>query len=120
MTFWDSGNETYRVVSPREAFDLSRGADGVFLLDVRTREEYNNELGHVEHAVLIPVDELEPRLEELEPHKGKPIIAICRSGIRSGRAAGILTRHGFSAMNMTGGMIRWNLEGLPVVRDKSL
>ena len=45
------------------------------------------------------------------------IVLICRSGARSGRAAGSLARAGFTrVMNMTGGMLAWNAAQLPVER----
>lgn len=108
-----------KVISPRETYELAQKEKGILLLDVRMQEEYNSELGHVERTVLIPVRELEQRLSELEPYRGNTIVAICRSGNRSGVAAELLTRYGFVALNMEGGMIRWNLESLPVVRGRA-
>ena len=119
MALWNKNTKSYKVVSPKEAHEFAQNDPNILLLDVRTPEEYSNELGHVANTILIPVQELESRLDELEGHTGKQIIAICRSGNRSGMAVDLLTRHGFSAMNMEGGMIRWNEEHLPVVRDTS-
>jgi rhodanese-related sulfurtransferase len=82
-------------------------------LDVRTPAEFDGPSGHVPGSFLIPVQELEARLGELKQYKGKTIIAICRSGNRSGYATAMLREHGFTALNMVGGMIRWNAEGLP-------
>ena len=118
MMLWSQGARTNKLVSPKETQGLAHEDSTVLLLDVRTPEEYNNVLGHVAATMLIPVQELEKRMNELEPYKGKTIIAICRSGNRSGKAAELLTRHGFTAMNMEGGMIRWNEEHLPVVRER--
>lgn len=115
---WSQNAQAHKRVSPGETHGMTLQDSTVFLLDVRTPEEYNNELGHVEGTMLIPVQELEQRLNELEPYKGKTIIAICRSGYRSSKAADLLIRHGFTAMNMEGGMIKWNEERLPVVREK--
>jgi rhodanese-related sulfurtransferase len=118
MTLWSQKAQTYKLISPIETQGLAHQGSTVLLLDVRTPEEYNNDLGHVAGAMLIPVQELEKRMNELEPYKRKMIIAICRSGNRSGKAADLLTRHGFTAMNMAGGMIRWNEEHLPVARER--
>ena len=120
MALWKKQEPAYRLISPRETHKLAQSNEGVLLLDVRTPAEYNNELGHVEKSILLPLQELEQRMGELEAHKGKTIIAICRSGNRSGTAAALLSRHGFAAMNMEGGMIRWNEEQLPVVRDRTI
>jgi rhodanese-related sulfurtransferase len=118
MTLWSQKAQTYKLVSPIETQWLAHQDSSVLLLDVRTPEEYDDGLGHVAGAMLIPVQELEKRMNELEPYKRKTIIAICRSGNRSGKAADLLIRHGFTAMNMAGGMIRWNEEHLPVARER--
>ena len=114
------GKETqsYKLISPRETHELVQKDCNVVLLDVRTPAEFNNELGHVPRSILIPLHELEQKVNELERHKGQTIIAVCRSGNRSGVAAELLGRRGFTVMNMLGGMIQWNREGLPVARDE--
>ena len=85
----------------------------VVLLDVRTPSEFAS--GHIANSLLIPVQELEQRIAELEPYRDKTIIAYCRSGNRSGVAAGILGNHGYAAVNMEGGIIQWRKEDLPLV-----
>jgi rhodanese-related sulfurtransferase len=86
----------------------------VLVLDVRTPQEYTGELGHIENSLLIPVEELEKRIAELEKFKGKTILAVCRSGRRSGTATEILVKNGYKAMNVEGGMLAWNAKELPV------
>jgi len=81
------------------------------LLDVRTAAEY--EQGHIDGAVLIPVDELRERMNELD--KDKEIYAYCGVGIRGYIAARILTEHGYKVKNLTGGyrtyeMSKYSLE----------
>ncbi|MBI3585509.1 MAG: rhodanese-like domain-containing protein [Ignavibacteriales bacterium] len=90
----------------------------VVLLDVRTPIEWRNESGHLKDAILIPVQELEARVKELAPYKHKTIIAYCRSGNRSGTATKFLDAQGFNVFNMEGGMIQWNTEKFPVVKEK--
>ena len=82
-------------------------SENVFLLDVRTEQEFEGNLGHIEGAVLIPISQLSKRMDELEKHKNKEIIAICRSGNRSGMATSMLRKEGFNAINMAGGMIAY-------------
>ena len=84
--------------------------EGVFLLDVRTLEEYYGDLGHLPGSTLIPYNEVESRIAELSEHKDKKIIAYCRSGRRSAIATKILTENGFDTYNMTGGMKKWKDE----------
>lgn len=90
----------------------------IVLLDVRTLSEWNGDSGHLKGAILIPVQELEARVKELEPQKHKTIIAYCRSGNRSNTATKFLSSKGFNVFNMEGGMIQWNAEKLPVVKEK--
>ncbi len=80
----------------------------ILLLDVRTCEEYDGTMGHIEGSILIPLHELEERLRELDEYKNREIIVICRSGNRSGVGTQILIENGFEALNMAGGMIAWN------------
>lgn len=80
----------------------------VVLLDVRTEGEFYGELGHLPGAMLIPIQELDGRIEELDNFREKEIIVYCRSGNRSGVGAKMLIGHGFKAYNLLGGMIEWN------------
>jgi phage shock protein E len=68
------------------------GEDVVYL-DVRTPEEYAE--GHVQGAILIPVDEIEQRVAELEPYRDRPMVVYCRTGRRSGIALQVLKARGF-------------------------
>ena len=45
------------------------------ILDVRTEEEYFGPLGHIEGSILIPINELENRLNELHEYKKNTIYA---------------------------------------------
>ena len=51
--------------------------------------------------------EILTRINELNQYKQKKIIVYCRSGNRSGRGTDLLIRHGFDAVNLTGGMNQW-------------
>ncbi len=77
------------------------------VLDVRTEEEYYGPLGHIEGAILIPINELENRLVELDEYRDKTIYVVCRSGNRSGFGKDILNNNNFDAINVDGGMLQW-------------
>ena len=77
-----------------------RNRDDVYVLDVREDWEYQS--GHVPGANLIPLGELSSRLSEVPTDK--TVVAVCRSGNRSGQATQILRQAGFDAHNMVGGM----------------
>lgn len=87
---------------------INSAGTATFILDVRTPEEYDGPLGHIEGARLIPVDELPQRIDELSDVKDQTIHVICRSGGRSARAARILLDAGFRAVNVLGGMRAWS------------
>jgi len=82
-------------------------------LDVRTAEEYAD--GHVDGSLLIPVQELEGRLNEVP--KEKRVYVYCRSGKRSVAASNVLVKAGFSNIeNIEGGINAWIDAGYPVVK----
>lgn len=75
------------------------------LLDVRQPDEYKSE--HIPGAKLIPLPELDRRLNEISADK--PTIVYCAIGGRSRVAAQILAGKGFSeVINLTGGIKAWN------------
>lgn len=95
---------------PSEAHDH---LDDHFLLDVREADEW--QAGHVAEAVHIPMGQLNARIDEIP--RDQPIIAICRSGNRSGAVTDALNRAGFTAHNLEGGMYAWESADLPIVTD---
>lgn len=95
------------------AAELRRPSGSLLLLDVRTWEEYDGELGHIPGAALIPVDELQDRLSEVPV--GADIVCVCRSGKRAARAAGILRAADRRKVRvLAGGMLAWNAARPPV------
>jgi phage shock protein E len=67
-------------------------AKGAVVVDVRSPSEFRQEARP--GSINIPLDELGSRINELD--KQKMIILCCASGMRSGRALGILKNSGFS------------------------
>ena len=93
---------------------LDTGED-ILLLDVRTSDDYVGEQGHVKGSVLIPLEELEKRLSEIENFQEKNVMTICRTDRRSAKAAQILTKHGFADVHVvSNGMTAWNEAGYSV------
>jgi len=104
-------------ITPSEVQALIQEDSTVVILDVRTEAEYRGEAGHLTGAILIPVQKLGDRLNELEPYRSSTIVAYCRSGGRSARATTLLEEHGFQAVSMEGGILKWNSENLPVIKE---
>jgi rhodanese-related sulfurtransferase len=93
---------------------LAQG-DKLTLLDVREPAEYAE--AHLKGSRLIPLDQLSVRLGDIPTDR--PVIAVCRSGNRSGVAADLLQRAGYTnVLNLTGGMLDWTRRGLPVQRGR--
>ena len=84
---------------------------GIFFLDVRSQAEWDQ--GHITKSTLIPLDELQNRLNELP--KDRDIVVVCRTGVRSKEGMTILQQAGFSrAASMTGGLNAWQAAGYPL------
>ena len=91
--------------------DVSKRRSEFQLLDVREQDEWD--AGHIEGAQHIPLGELAARLGEVP--KAQTVVAVCRSGSRSDRAAKGLRLSGFEAENLDGGVTAWSRAGLPLV-----
>ena len=84
------------------------------LLDVRTQEEFEGKskekFGRLNHALNIPVQQLEKRISELAAYKNKQIVVYCSHSHRSPRASYMLSENGFNKVtNMLGGMSVWKV-----------
>jgi len=83
----------------------------VLLLDVREDDEWA--AGRAPAATHMALSVLRPDLLPTD----RPVIAMCRSGNRSGKAALALAAAGVDVANIAGGMKAWEAAGLPVVTD---
>lgn len=97
-----------REVNVDEAYQMYQ--EGVFVLDVRTQEEWDEY--HAPNTTLIPLDQLPARLSELP--KDREILVVCRSGNRSQQGRDILLDAGFTATSMAGGLREWYAKGYPI------
>ncbi|NJM79100.1 MAG: rhodanese-like domain-containing protein [Flavobacterium sp.] len=79
--------------------------NGAIILDVRTPEEFKE--GHIKGAKNIALHSLNGKLAEIKKWN-KPVIACCRSGMRSAQATSILKQNGIECINGGGWM---SLEG---------
>lgn len=81
--------------------------EDLFLLDVREPVEYQH--ARIENSILIPLNQVPQRLQEIA--YDKDIVAICHHGMRSLQAANFLTQVGFkNVSNLIGGIDAWSLE----------
>jgi rhodanese-related sulfurtransferase len=97
-------------ISVQQAYELYE--EGTFFLDVRTQEEWD--AYHIEGATLIPLDQLESRVDEVP--RDQDIVVVCRSGNRSQAGRDILRQAGIGqSTSMAGGVNAWFSAGFPTV-----
>ncbi|HKA46073.1 MAG TPA: MBL fold metallo-hydrolase [Burkholderiales bacterium] len=106
-----------RQLTTQQVHAMLGGAQGPLILDVREPSEFSGELGHIPGSMLIPLRELSSRTQELDAYRGRQIIVVCRSGVRSTTAAAMLYGLGYERVyNLKDGMVEWNDRKLPVER----
>lgn len=97
-------------ITPEQAY---RSRSTARLVDVREPAELQGDLGRIPGVESVPLATVERAAASWD--RDVPLVMVCRSGGRSGRAAELLVRLGFTnVMNMTGGMIAYRAAGLPV------
>ena len=95
-------------ITAQEAKQIMDSQEGYIILDVRTQEEYAQ--GHIPGALLLPLDEVEQKAQEVLPHKDQLLLVYCRSGRRSKIAAEALVELGYTNIKEFGGIIDWPYE----------
>jgi sulfur-carrier protein adenylyltransferase/sulfurtransferase len=109
---WFAAPESVPTISVRELKTKMDNGETVTLIDVREPFEY--EIARIEGSRLIPLGELEARVDEL-PKTGA-LVLQCHSGGRSEHAARLLRETGFeNAVNLEGGIDAWSVEIDPAV-----
>ena len=98
----------------QELKELRDAGDDHFLLDVR--EPHEQAICSIDGAFLIPLGELENRIDELP--QGRRILVHCKGGVRSAKAVGKLRERGFDDVwNITGGILAWAREIDPTIPE---
>ena len=69
---------------------------GAIIVDVRSAGEFKQ--GHIKGSINIPLDQIGTTIAFLQG-KNVPVITVCRSGNRSGAAAGVLKNNGIEVYN---------------------
>lgn len=100
-------------ITARDAKALLDTNKNIYLLDVRTLQEYSQ--GKLAGSVLIPLGEFERRMREVP--KNKTIVVYCAVGSRSKPVANFLAQQGYKDVyNMSDGIVGWYRNGFPVQR----
>ena len=88
--------------------------DGVIFLDVREPRELEED-GTIQGYRHIPLGQLERRLAELP--KDKPIVTLCRRGVRASNAAEILRKNGYKPVAACG-LTEWKEKKYPLIHPR--
>ncbi|MBI2465442.1 rhodanese-like domain-containing protein [Candidatus Shapirobacteria bacterium] len=101
-------------IKPKEVYGFITKGDEIIILDVRTKEEFDE--GYIKTAINLPLDNLEGDILKIIPNKNSKVYVYCHSGVRSEAAVEYMMKHGYkNVFNMTGGIAQWESENLPIV-----
>lgn len=94
-----------------EAVQLINRRDAI-VLDIRDKAEYA--AGHIPNARNIPQGDLGTRMHELNKYKSRPILVVCQAGTRNAAACAQLSKEGYEAFALRGGLSAWAQASMPV------
>jgi glyoxylase-like metal-dependent hydrolase (beta-lactamase superfamily II)/rhodanese-related sulfurtransferase len=100
-------------ITVEELAGVLSGAQPPLVVDVRLPAEYH--AVHLEPSLLMPLDEIARRREEIP--RERELVLVCRTGARARLAASQLT--GFRTRVLEGGLVAWQEAGRPVVEGRA-
>lgn len=95
-------------ITPEDAKVRMDAGEEIILIDVRTKEEYDQE--RIPGALLLPVDQVQKDAAEVMPDLEAVYFVYCRSGNRSSIATALLASMGYKNIYDLGGIIDWPYE----------
>ncbi|WP_461481914.1 rhodanese-like domain-containing protein [Porticoccus sp.] len=110
-------NERIKSGKPISVHAVTRmlNSEEAVLLDVRDSKEFKS--GHIAGALNIPQAKLQDKLSELDRYREKVIIVADKVGQQAGAVGRKLQQQGFQVFRLTGGMMEWQNQNLPVVKN---
>jgi rhodanese-related sulfurtransferase len=106
-----------REIKNKKAYDA--GLSSSVFVDVREKDELERVSYDMPNVINIPLSQFEHRFHLLS--KEADLIIVCRTGRRSGTVTDFLEDKGYSkAQNLVGGIIKWEEDGLPVIRTEEI
>ena len=110
MTFKHSQYNTLEI-EPSDLKNKMDSGENLYILDVRTPEEYKAwKISYDKHLEpsLLPLEKLASKEEIRNIPKDREVITVCSHGMRSKMAAEYLSQLGYNAKSVRGGMVAWN------------
>jgi rhodanese-related sulfurtransferase len=103
-----------RQLNVRELAAKLAAKEPVYLVDVR--QPWEHDAAALPNSVLVPLNELINRTDELHPAEGSMIVVYCHLGIRSLSGAALLENAGFkNVVSLAGGIEAWSLQVDPTI-----
>ena len=114
MLMWPALSSGGGSLNPSQAVQLMNHQKAA-VIDVCEPSEYA--AGHIVGARNIPLGSLEQQLTGAVKNKQVPVILVCASGMRSGRAVAVAKKLGYeNAQSLSGGMGAWRSANMPVTK----
>src|SRR3954451_8021324 len=95
-----------RQINVRELKERLDRGEPTYLVDVR--QPWEHEVAALPDQILIPLDQLADRADEVNAPEGALIVTYCHHGIRSLNAVAILQQAGLEAASLAGGIDMWS------------
>lgn len=106
-----SGNRGKTITSKSSVLMMNR--EPSFLIDVRGEQDFD--LGHLQNATNIKLDDIPDNINVIKKHSKKLIIVYCQKGVRSEQAVNILIKLGLNnVVSIEGGINAWIKAQLPI------
>lgn len=103
-----------RQIAVRELAERIAAGDRLLLLDVR--KPWEHDTAALPGSLLIPLDELMERTDEIDASDGVTVVAYCHHGVRSLSAAALLMSAGIEdVVSLRGGIDAWSRDVDPNV-----
>ena len=103
-----------KTVSPHVTTRMINRGEAI-LLDIRDTKAFK--AGHIAGAISIPHTKLNQKISELEKHRTKAVIIADKNGQQAGAVGRQLQQQKFSILRLGGGMMEWQNQSLPVVKE---
>ena len=110
----NEGKQGGAAITPTNLVNLVN-REGAMLVDIRDTKDYSS--GHIAGALSMPVSSIDARIGELESHKEKPVVLVCKMGQHASATGRKLKALGFeNVRRLSGGMAEWTASSLPVIK----
>lgn len=98
-------NKKYSKILPKEVHSKLSDGEKLFLLDVRTNEEYRE--NHIPQSISLPLQQLKSNIEKIVSSKDAEIVLYCQSGTRAAEGCRLLSAMGYTNIKNMGGIMSW-------------